>query len=535
MRPCAMVLSLAALAAASWQTVGQTGTDSRPDPRSAALGSVFWTDSSRYDLFSLAGNPVGLVHGSGKKLSVTIRTSGVALSGSGTTVSESHPVGLLLATEEANKYGLRVGVDLENQELSAGEASPDYKSVRLRWGLDVGANLWGDRYLVAGFGLHGRFPSSQTQDTTGNAAAGTFEHWQPALEALRLSLGSRIADFLTLTARVEAAASVDSLNHTPDGTTSKSLHRTGRVLLPWWGIGAQFERPGLPATGVVEYGFGTAYRMGVVKPAGTMFGTTVIGGENIDMPQLTTDSSRFLLATIGRIDRLPGHVFRPALAFHMISSETQAYAPIPGAQSTDFSRKGDALKDTNWTYKNSGFALGLGWEWSQGVKAAIEWERASLKLSRGAGLQGGVSDDHVDHRVSMGIEVGHIVVPALREAFPAGAAACVRVGLRKQSLAGMELEPGFLSGLAAFNEPEPFYRSIPNARNWAGMEPSVGLDPQLGDGGDETAISLGLGGSLLDGRVGLDATLIFDSWKDDGTDSRKLSGTGWNVGVHWSM
>ena len=534
MRPFAMVLSLAAFASASWQAVGQAGTDARPDPRSAALGSVFWTDSSRHDLFSLAGNPVGLVHGSGKKLSVEIRTSGVSLAGSGATVSQSHPVGLVLATEDANKYGLRLGVELENQELSSGAPVPSYKAVRLRWGLDAGANLWGNRYLTAGFGLHGRFPSNQTQDSAGNAAAGTFERWQPALEALRLSLGSRIADFLTLSARVEAAASVDSLNHTPEGTTTKSLHRSGRVLLPWWGIGAQFERPGLPATAVMEYGFGTAYRMGVVKPAGTILGATVIGGENIDMPQLTTDTSRFLLAGIGRIDKLPDHLFRPALAFHLISSETQAYAPIPNAQSTDFSRKGEALKDTNWTYKNSGFAIGLGWEWARGVKAAIEWERSSLKLSRGAGFQAGASEAHTDHRVSMGVEAGHILIPALREAFPAGAAACVRLGWRKQSLAGMEQEPGFLAGLV-LDAPMPFYRNLPNSRNWAGMESSVGLAPGLGQGGDETAISFGLGGSLLDGRVGLDAALVFDSWKDDAPDSPKLSGTGWNIGVHWAM
>lgn len=533
MRPCAMVLSLATFAAASWQAVGQAGTDSRPDPRSAALGSVFWTDSSRYDLFSLTGNPVGLVPGSGKNLSVAIRTSGASLSGGGATASESHPVGLVLATGDANKYGLRLGVELENQELSTHEASPVHKAVRLRWGLDAGANLWGNRYLTAGFGLHGRFPSNQTQDTTGSAAAGSFERWQPGLEALRLSMGSRIADFLTLSARVEAAASVDSLNHTPEGTTTKSLHRSGRVLLPWWGIGAQFERPGLPATAVMEYGFGTAYRMGVVKPSGTIVGATVIGGENIDMPQLTTDTSRFLLAGIGRIDKLPDHLFRPAMAFHLISSETQAYAPIPNAQSTDFSRKGEILKDTNWTYKNSGFALGLGWEWVRGVKAAVEWERSSLKLSRGAGLLG-TSDAHTDHRVSMGVEAGHILIPALREAFPAGAAACVRLGLRKQSLAGMELEPGFLAGLA-LDAPVPFYRGIPNSRNWAGMESSVGLDPRLGEGGDETAISLGLGGSLLDGRVGLDATLILDSWKGDAPDSREQSGTGWNIGIRWAM
>ena len=537
MRSNAMILiaGLAGVATASWRSLEIPGAGSRPSPRTAAIGSPVWIDSSRYDLFHLAGDPVGLVSGTGEHMSVEFSTSGTPLSGSGEELYQSSPVALAFGASNAGKYGLAIGVELENQEQRTGTGAPDYTSTRLRWGLDAGASLLRSRWIMAGFGLHGRFPSIQKQDSSGNGAEGKFQRWQPALEAVRLSLGSRIADFLTLSIRVEAAAEVDSLDHTAAGTTTKTLQRRGRVLLPWLGFGAQFERPGLPVTGVIDYGSGTAYRMGVLRPSGVLVGAQILGGENIDMPQLTTDTSRLLAACIGRIDRLPGHVFRPALSFHAIGASTHAYAPVPGAQSTDFARKGDALPDTSWTFDDKGFALGMAWEWDAGLKLSAEWERSSLRLARGAGLLGGATDEHVDHRVSLGLEAGHQLVPLLRESFPQGASACLRLGLRKQSLAGTTLEPGFLSGLQVGTEPIPSYRRYQNSRNWTALESSVGLAPTLGPGGDETAVTVGLGGAILNGTVGLDATLVFANWKADDADAATLSGTGWNIGVHWRL
>jgi hypothetical protein len=517
-------------ASASWQAVGQVGTDTRPGPREAALGTQFWSDSARYNLFSVSGNAISLVPGTGKDLTLRLTTSGLSLAGSGSKASESHPVAFELLTSDSCRYGLRLGVEYETQELQQSVASPDYQATRLHWGMDVGANLVGSRFLSMGFGLRGRYPSTQTQDTSGSNTSGTYERWQPSLEALRVSLGSRIADFATITARVEAGFTADSLNHTPVGTTTKSQHRFGHVVLPFWGFGAQFDRANLPATGFLEYGFGTTYRLGVLKTFGN--------GANIDMPQLTTDSSRFVAGASGRIDKLPDHLFRPSMALYMISGSTQAYAPIKGAQSTDFMRTGPEMIDTNWTVTRTGLALGLGWEWNVGVKISTEWERQSQKLSRGAKLLGGATDKHVDHRVSLGAEIGHTVIPALREKVPAGTGFCLRMGMRKQSLAGMELEPGFLKGLVTGYE--PVNGAYPNLysetyHNWAGVENQAGLNPTLGAGSEETAYSVGIGGSFLDGKLGADAALIFDTWQADATGAPKLSGTGWNLGIHWSL
>jgi len=530
MRSIVLVLSSASLALASWQAVGQVGTDSRPDPRTIALGSPFWSDSARYNLFSISGNAIGLIPGEGKNLTLQLATSGLSFSGGGAKASESHPIGFELLTADSCRYGLRLGVEYENQEFQASALSPDYKASRVHWGMDVGANLVGSRFLTMGFGLRGRLPSNQTQDTSGKVGtAGTFQRWQPALEALRLSLGSRIADFATISARVEAGASVDSLNHTPAGTTTKSQDRFGSVLLPFWGFGAQFDRANLPATGLLEYGFGTRYRIGVLKTSGN--------GANIDMPQLTTDSTRFVAGASGRIDKVQDHLFRPSMALYMISSSTQAYAPIKGAQSTDFMRTGPEMADTNWTLSRTGIALGLGWEWVGGVKVTSEWERQSQKLSRGDKLLAGKTDKRVDHRVSLGAEIGHTVIPALREKMPVGTGICLRFGMRKQSLGGLELEPGFLEGLNMGYEPNGAY---PNAysetyHNWSGVENQVGLNPSLGIGSEETAYSVGIGGTFLGGKLGADAALVFDTWKSDIATVEKMSGTGWNLGVHWSM
>lgn len=529
MRSYFLVLGSASLALASWQAVGQAGTDARADARGAAMGSPFWADSSRYNLFTLAGNPIGLIPGSGRFLTLQATSAGTSLSGGGAKAADNHPFGFELLTAEANKYGLRLGVDYETQELQASSNSPDYQATRLHWGMDVGANLVGNRFLTMGFGLRGRIPSNQTQDTSGRPATnGELERWQPALEAVRVSVGSRIADFATLSVRVEAGAEADSLNHTPTTGTNRIQHRFGRVLLPFVGFGAQFDRPDLPASGVLEYGFGTAYRIGVLKSTGN--------GANIDMPQLTTDSSRFLAAATGRVDKIPDHLFRPAMAVYLISGKTQAYAPVKGAQSTDFTRKGPEMADTSWTLSRQGIALALGWEWSLGLKANLEWERQGQELSRGKGL-GGLADEHVDHRLALGLQADHTVVPALREAVPAGTVYSLRIGLRKQSLAGTELEPGFLGGLTTGYEPNGNYPNIyaETYHNWTGVENAAGLNPQLGAGSDEMAYSFGLGAVFLDGKLGVDAAFVLDSWQADADGSPELTGMGWSLGLRWSL
>ena len=531
MRSLILVLGTASLALASWQAVGQTGTDARADARSAAMGSPFWSDSSRYNLFTLAGNPIGLIPGSGKNLGLQLTSSGTSLSGGGAKASEAYPFGFELATADSGKYGLRLGVEYETQEWQAGSTTPDYQATRMHWGMDVGANLFGNRFLTLGFGFRGRIPSNQTQDTSGQPGTnGKLERWQPALEALRFSLGSRIADFATLSARVEAGATADSLNHTPATGTNRIQDRFGRVLLPFIGFGAQFDRSDLPASGLLEYGFGSTYRIGAMK--------STENGANIDMPQLTTDSSRFIAAATGRVDKVPDHVFRPAMAVYLISGKTQAYSPIKGAQSTDFTRKGPGMADTNWTLSRSGFALAMGWEWTGGLKASLEWERQGQKLSLGKGL-GGIDEERADHRISLGVQADHILIPALREAVPAGMGYCLRLGLRKQSLAGTELEPGFLQGLTTGYEPNGTYpnRYSESNHDWSGLAVAnaAGLNPSLGAGSDELAYSFGLGATFLNGKLGFDAALILDNWQADAAGSPELGGLGWNLGMRWSM
>lgn len=529
MRSIVLVLVSANLALASWQAVGQAGTAAGADARSAAMGSPFWADSSRYNLFTLAGNPIGLIPGSGKFLTLQATSAGTSFSGGGAKAADHHPFGFELLTADANKYGLRLGVEYETQEWRTAIGSPDYQATRLHWGMDVGANLVGNRFLMMGFGLRGQYPSTQTQDTSGKPGTnGDLERWQPVLDAVRLSLGSRIADFATLSARFEMGALADSLNHTPATGTSRIQHRFGRVLVPFVGFGAQFDRSDLPASGVLEYGFGTAYRIGVLKSTGN--------GANIDMPQLTTDTSRFLAAATGRIDKIPDHVIRPAMAVYLISGKTQAYAPVKGAQSTDFMRKGTALADTNWTLSRQGVALALGWEWTLGLKAHLEWERQGQELSRGKGL-GGLADEHVDHRIALGFQADHTAIPALREAVPTGTVYSLRLGLRKQSLAGTELEPGFLSGLTTGYEPNGNYPNIyaETYHNWTGVENAAGLNPQLGAGSDEMAYSFGLGAVFLDGKLGVDAALVLDRWQSDAAGSPELTGMGWNLGLRWSL
>lgn len=515
------------------------GTVWSADARSGALARPFWTDSTNWNLFSTAGHSAVLPGAEGRSFQMRFGGNGLSAENSDASASQSKPASLQLRGAVDQKAGYVLDFGWINQKASAGEGAPTYEAGRMPWGFDVGAAFGPDRAIAFGLGIRGQYPSSQTQDTSGNPGVmGDFERWQPALQSARFGMATHFAQAVTLAAKFDMSIDYDSLVHSGATGGLKSLHRFGVVRLPIISLSAQFDRDDLPVQGLADVTFGTTHRIGVMKTTGSA--QDGLDGANVDFPTHQGDSLRILVGAMGRWSR-DGHTIRPVLVFERGSMATQLYAPIAGTK--DPFAKGEKLADSGWDWKSEGGTIGAFYSWDGGVAANLELSSAKKNLQFKDGIERD-DESHTDLGMAMGVELSHRLVPQWREKVPSSMEFLLRMGWERRSLAGFEIENGYLSGLVTGYEET--MNVNPNGdgwnygylgadgpnRGWAGQEDKVGLAPELGAGFDLNLFSFGLGATFLERTLELGTALQIGSLTPNAGDA--LDVFGWRAELRWS-
>lgn len=497
------------------------------DARAGAMARPFWTDSANWNLFNTAGHSAVLPGAKGRPVQVRVGTRGLSADNSDIKSSESEIAALQLRGVIEGKAGYQIDLGWISQEAGA-EGAPTYEAGRFGWGFDVGTAFGPDRLFALGLGMRVRMPSNQTQDTSGTGVAGDFDRWQPDIQSLRVGIASHFAEAVTLAGKFEASGAFDSLEHSGATQGLQSLHRFAIVRCPIVSLSAQFDRADLPVQGLADVTFGTTHRMGVMKTVGGMGQD----GANIDFPALVGDSLRILAGLMGRWTR-DGHTIRPVLVFERGALETQVYSPIAGSK--DPFAKGEKLSDTGWTMTSEGGTMGAFYSWDRGVAASLELSTAKRNLEFKSGLDR-ENESHTDLGMAIGIEASHRLVPVWNEKVPKSMEFLIRLGWERRSLAGYEIENGYLSGLTTgYEEPVTGYSNT-NAiyRGWAGQEDVVGLAPELGAGCDLNLVTFGFGATFLDRALEVNTAFQVGSLTPDAESADELDVFGWKAELRWS-
>lgn len=529
-----LVVGLTSVAFAGWDLVPEASWTSFGSARSRALGSSWWTDSTHYGLWSLDANPAGLVGVWASPLNVNLSTSGTSLSGGDGRVSHREPVNFELASGNPNTYAFQAHVVDVEETWRDTLGKPTYEISRLRWGFDAAVSATESRAFVLGIGFDGRFPGSQTQDTSGTGAPGTFEHVQYAIESARFGITSRIMESVTLGFQSSVRLSFDSLRYTvvANGDTTNPQLRYARVDLPEIGLGVSVDRAQWPLQATLLFDWARGYRIGVLKND-----VSSASYANVDLPQLVNDSLRFVLAVQGRPDRhFPDQEIRPSFAIHWTNSSTQAYDPVAGTSNP--LDGGAKAQDSSWSVRRTGIALGLTWSWLdrisvQGSAEGILEGVTARKALYVSGASGDTSLSANDSRLSLGVELSHTLIPAWRTVIPKEDGFALRLGVAYQALSGLSLEPGWFNDVNFDREPgvansgsTTLYTNNPSLAQ-------LGMLPSLGNHSTELSWTWGLGAWILDHKLQTDLAFSWNTWTP-GTRADR-TGLGWDAQLRYRI
>lgn len=523
---------LAASLAVSASPDMPSGTSWSAEARASAMGHAFWTDTTNWNLYDLAGHSSVLPGIGNKPLEMRVGTQGLDASNSDSKTSQGEVAAAQIRGVVEGKAGYRLDLGYSTQQLQVAE-SPDYKATRLRWGFDLGTAFGPDRLVSMGLGFRARVPSNQTQDSSGfGGAPGEFKRWQPGLEALRVGMGFHFAEAVTLAGKLDASLDVDTLLHAVSPEGYKSMHRFVVARFPIISLSAQLDKSTWPVQAIGDVTFGTTHRIGVMKTVGGAPGSGLPNGANVDFPTLIGDSLRVLAGFLGRWTK-DGHTFRPLLTFEAASMRTQAYAPVKGTK--DPFSKGEQLLDTGWTRSSESAILGSAYSWDRGLNASLELSSTKKNLLFDKGLVSQEDESHTDLGFSLGLELSHRLVPQWKAKVPSSMEYLLRLGWERKSLSGYEIERGYLAGLTTgYEEPVGGYTGVSSTdlRGWAGQEEYVGLAPTLGGGGDLNLFSFGLGATFLEKVLEVNTAIQTGTWTPDGGDD--FSVFGWRAELRWS-
>jgi hypothetical protein len=178
------------------------------------------------------------------------------------------------------------------------------------------------------------------------------------------------------------------------------------------------------------------------------------------------------------------------------------------------------------------------WSWLDRIHAQMEGEAVLEGITAKKALYpgGGSGDTNfstTDSRIGLGIELDHTLIPAWREAVPKEDGFCLRLGMQYQALGGLSLEPGWFTDLNAGREPgagtpysPAYYTSTPTAVQ-------LGIFPSLGRHAQELSWTGGLGGWILDHKLGADFAFSWNTWTP--TSRTAETGPGWDLQVHYQI
>jgi hypothetical protein len=294
-------------------------------------------------------------------------------------------------------------------------------------------------------------------------------------EDLSLTLGSRVHELIALGMMGGATAQFDSLR---DYSILPSTDRCFSGQIPRLGWYIDFGNEDFPMQS--EFSLASATHRFVY-----------VSLLNIDQDPIKGDSIAWKWQTTGDV-KVNQCAIRPALLLGYWRNHYQRYTPT---ESNDNLNVGPVREGRDWTFSDFQFGIGLNADLFSIASPWIEYTHASMGLDYGSAWTGQTDKNQVYHCTNVGIEANLHTIEALR--IPSSAQVFLRVGYFNVT---------YNSGIDPFQSREfgiilpsttatRIFRYLPDF-GWGRVERVRGL-------------VIGLGSSILDGKIELDSHLGF--------------------------
>jgi hypothetical protein len=354
--------------------------------------------------------------------------------------------------------------------LLYGLAGPDAVTLDLkRFGLTIAGQLPGGVFQLAfrGNGYVGK----ETIET------GTDRRMILGLDALTVSIGSRIKETVSIGIEGGAKAKIDTLVYK---TNPAQYDRYFDGQVPVIGGFVNVKREGLPVASAFSFTTGTSRFVYVTR-------------NDIDQDPIKGDSLAWKWQTAGNIDNA-NITYHPALFLGYRRNKYQVYAHTARNDNLDV---GDKLAGHDWKIADFCFGIGSSVEIAEYAKTWVEFSRSTIGLEYGNAWPGRSDRDTTPYnRFCIGVETALHSIPRLN--FPVSIETFVRLGyfnLRENSaFNGFQSE---IFGLGNSVGPDSrTYRYVPDFGVWGQNQRIIGT-------------TLGLGATFLNRMFSVDSYTAF--------------------------
>lgn len=479
MRSLIILISLASIAFAD---VSQSLPDADDPAANAPIGLPSFTDSSRYNSYDFYGSPLGLFEkeNSHVKIDMGYRYSNWRQESPDDSVKQTcsawNAPRILVGSPKAVYMQLFYApAVMTDNSLSSRSISLNMK----RFGFTIAGQVPSGLFQLA-FRGNG-YVGNETLDLSPNTRL------LLGLDAITVSVGSRINDMIAIGIEGGARAKLDTLRNNSD----LSLHdRYFDGQLPVIGGFVDFKKNGVPVASAFSITTGTSRFIYVTR-------------NDIDQDPVKGDSLAWKWQSIGNITNAD-NVYHPALFLGYWQNNYQAYAPTA---TNDNLNVGDPRPGHDWKIADFCFGIGSSMELAKYATAWLEYSYSSLGLVYGNAWPTLADKNEGYDRFSLGLETALHAFPALN--FPSSIETSARIGFFNQrENSGVNAFQSEDFGLINTVAPDSrTNRYVPDFGVWGPDQRIIGT-------------TLGLDATFLNKKISADASLTFLS-KESG---RKSSG-----------
>jgi hypothetical protein len=459
-------------AAAIFAGIDQSSSSTDFPAARASVASPTFSDPYQYNSYDFCNSPLGLFERESSRVQVSVGYRSLQLQGTGANDS------LRQSSTAWNMPALLIGkpnifymlLNYTPATITEKTLSGAKRTLPLtRFGLTLAAQVASGIFQI-GLRTNG-FLGDEALEGSQNSRV------IMGLEALSLTLGSRIHEMVAIGLMGGATVKLDSL-HNLETTPYPRPDRYVAGQIPLLGWYVDFGKEGFPIAGDFSMNIATSRFIGVDDT-----------GVNRNMDPIKGDSLAWQWQTIGNF-RAADFTIRPSLFLGYWRNQYQDYSPTVANNSLSV---GLTRKDRNWKISDFNFGLGASAKLTQYATTWIEFGHSAMGLGVGDSLPDSCNKNQGYNRFIVGIEANIHALDFLH--FPSSIETFARIGYFSMSDNGgihafRSEDFGLLTAVAPYSQT---YRSQPNF-GWGAIERISGL-------------TFGLGGTFFDKRLRADVHL----------------------------